>query len=754
MTQIRADNQSGTKQLIRAYPRHPRFFVFVVMAAAVWLGTAAPALAQRDPAPAAAPAVFLDTDPVAAKMLGAARDFLAARQWGDAVDLLRQITDQHGDRLVAIEPGRYVNVQTFADILVASMPAEGLKQYRAKTDPQARRWFETARRLHDEEGLEKVVRKAFLSSYGDDALLLLGELAWEKGALARARGYWEKLIPPATRPEAGELPMQLKFPDSEIDPALIKSRLVLCSLMQGNTSRAQAEYEAFRETYPQAAATFAGRHGNLAETLKALVAAAGEERRAPPAGPEAATFASNPGRNQVFPRAVDVGGVLWSLPLKEMRVERLARGEEGFDRFDRSDRGPAALPIDVPSYYPVAWKNIVFYCDEAEVFACELAGDKRGKAPWGNEAWIYRLPAELQQHAPAQRQRAGLPRFTLSIDRGKLYARLGAIAAPGRNRGFRPSPSVLVCLDLARQGDLAWMIKAEELDAEAGKWVFDGAPVADGGKVYVALHRNDPQLQLNVACFDAASARLLWNRKVCGGVEPIAGDLDEVRHQLLTLAEERLYYCTNLGAVAALDARDGTTRWVTTYSRVESENVAAFNKRQLLGPNPCLFHDGVVFAAPTDGDRILAYDAETGILKWDQELNGKVQQLIGVSGTRLIAAGEMLWALDAETGRVVWRDGRTAPEAATWGRGVLAGGLVYWPRREEIRIVDIATGQARRQIDLAEQHGLTGGGNLTIAGDMLLCAQSDRLVAFSQFGVLKKPPRNELVLQRKRGAGF
>src|SRR5262249_19614391 len=162
-----------------------------------------------------------------------------------------------------------------------------------------------------------------------------------------------------------------------------------------------------------------------------------------------------------------------------------------------------------------------------------------------------------------------------------------------------------------------------------------GAPLAEGERFYVALRRSDPQLQLNVACFDASSARLLWNRKVCRGVESIAGDADDVRHQLLTLAEDRLYYCTNLGAVAALDARDGTMRWVSSYPRLESETIAAFNRRQLHGPNPCLFHDGLLIAAPTDADRILAYDAESGIVKWEQELAGPVPQLLGVAGGRL-----------------------------------------------------------------------------------------------------------------------
>ncbi len=93
-----------------------------------------------------------------------------------------------------------------------------------------------------------------------------------------------------------------------------------------------------------------------------------------------------------------------------------------------------------------------------------------------------------------------------------------------------------------------------------------------------------------------------------------------------------------------------------------------------------------------------------------------------------------------------WCDGRSDPEAATCGRGVLAGDLVFWPRREEIRLVEISTGKAVRQIDMGRQHGLYGGGNLAIAGGMLLVAKSDRLAAFSEFGVRKKPARNEFAL--------
>src|SRR5262249_41715644 len=276
--------------------------------------------------------------------------------YGDAVDLLRQISEQHGERVVAIETDRYVNVQTYVDILLSSMPPEGLKLYRERVDPQARRWFDTAKRARDAAGLERGTRRGLMSSSGDDAVMLLGELAWEQGALARARSYWEKIVPPAAARKPGELPQVLKFPDSDFDPALIRARLVLCSLMQGNLARAQAEIESFREQFPRSEGALAGQRGNLLGLLKKLADEAASTA-ATQSDATAATFAGNAERNQVLPKSIDVGGILWSVPLKEMRIERAPRNDEfSLDRFERFERAPAGPPMSVLSYFPVAWK--------------------------------------------------------------------------------------------------------------------------------------------------------------------------------------------------------------------------------------------------------------------------------------------------------------------------------------------------------------------------------------------------------------
>jgi outer membrane protein assembly factor BamB/tetratricopeptide (TPR) repeat protein len=704
--------------------------------------------AQREGAGGRFESVFLDTDATASKKLGAARDLLAARQWNDGIDLIRQISEEHGDHLVSITQGRYVNVHTFCDILLSSMPEEGLALYRARVDPQARRWFETAKADRDQEGLRKIVRRAYLSSYGDDALYLLGQLAWERGNLSLARSYWEQLLPADPAPEEGQLPAILRFPATDIEPAQVRARLVLCSLLQGQIARGERDLAAFRTLHPQAAGTIAGRKGNLADILEAQAALAA--MAAPPGDDEQPrTFAGNAQRNFVQPQAIDVGGMQWSVPLKPVRFERPARINDPFERFqflERPERGGTALPREVLSYYPVVFDNLVLYCDDSAVYARELLSAEGGRPAWGDDAAIYQLPPE--QVAPAgSDRRVGLPRFTVSVDSGRLYARLGSRGARSRQRALSGATGVLVCLDLHRQGDLAWSVKADEFDADGGPWLFDGPPLASGEYVYVALRRKEPQLQLNVACFEAETGKLVWNQKICVGLEAFGPDIEDIQHQLLTLADGRLYYGTNLGAVAALETRDGSLCWISTYARSDSESASALTRRQTHGPNPCVYHDGQVFVAPTDSDHLLAFDAETGLVQWDRELKGNVHQLVGVDDGKLIAAGDLLYAFEAETGHTAWVRGRTDPEAATCGRCALAGGLVYWPRKEEILLVETATGENRRAVDLAAQHGLRGGGNIALAEGMLLLAQSDRLAVFSEFGSLRKEREDRLTRQ-------
>ena len=216
-----------------------------------------------------------------------------------------------------------------------------------------------------------------------------------------------------------------------------------------------------------------------------------------------------------------------------------------------------------------------------------------------------------------------------------------------------------------------------------------------------------------VACLDAETGALRWIRYLGAASSDadnmMGGDGHGLRlrrrrlgHRLLTLDGPTLYYQTNLGAVAALDAETGAIRWVATYPRAGPRPTGQPGRERDL--NPAVVHDGLVIVAPDDAAAIFAFDAASGRLVWKTDPipeEVKLAHLLGVAKGRLIATGDRVLLFDVKTGKLVhtWPDSGRAYEG--FGRGLLAGDKIYWPTRTEIHVLDQATGLPRRAADQA-----------------------------------------------------
>lgn len=677
--------------------------------------------------------VTLDADSAVAKKLGTIREYFAAEQWQQGIDMLRQVVTDSGDSLVSVTPGRYLNVALYCNTLLANLPPEGLEAFRRASDPQARQWYEQALQTRDPAPLERIVRQAFASSYGDEALNRLAEWAWEAGEFSAARSYWTQLIPIPSRASTPELDAVLRYPDTDLEQPAILARLVLCSLAEGNWERAAREWQSFRSSYPQAEGSLSGRSGNLAEMLEELAQSA-RDWDLLPRDPSVATFALNARRNKVLPEAVDVGTPQWSVDLPRPLLREAADEPWLVDRRSLS-------------FFPVVLGDLVFANGADRILAWNLL---TGEPAWpAEEAGAVVYPTLLDEAPLLPSQRAvGSPHFTMTIHEGRLYAKMGSPISGVATRELRDLQSDLVCLDIAqRQGQVVWKRSAAEFQGLAQDWMFEGSPVVGGGRLYVGLRRSRPNTQLNVACLDAATGKLIWNKPVCAVVGELAANENVVSHHLLTLADNTIYYATHQGAVAALDAADGTLRWVVTYETQSAD------RRVPAGPLPCLFDRGVVYAAPLDADGVIAIDALTGIVKWNRSVTGGIAHLLGVGGGQLIVSGNDLWGINTETGQAKKYVGYSNPAGIGYGRGVLAEDLIYWPTRTEIFIVHQATGKIVRRVALEALHDESGG-NLTIANGYLLIAQADRLVAFCEYGQLKKQADGKFVDNADSPHGF
>jgi outer membrane protein assembly factor BamB len=649
-----------------------------------------------------------------------AKAYLAARQWSEAIETYRQVMENSGAMLVGVTAQRFISVRDYCHLQLAAAPHEALELYRRRVDPLAQQWYEQGIAGHDRQPLLNVVQQAFASRWGDRALLTLGEMALESGDYAAARGFWEQILPVAAADRAAAQTW-LAYPDTQVDLAAVRARLVLVSILEGSTVRARGELAQFAHLHPTAQGPLGGRAVNYAEAMRTMLAESAAWPK-PKADPDWPTFAGSPARNREAPEAADVAGVAWRLPLAKLPA---AHGDGPAVLTALRWSADSLLPL---SFHPLVIGRLALVCNHREIMAVDV---RTGKPAWGGErAAIYRDPLEdTLPWSPKPADSLGLPRYTLTVCDGKLYARMGTVVTnrPQEARGVF-HPGYLVCLDLDTQGRLLWKAVPEE------GWAFEGAPLCASGNVYVAMRRNDIRPQAHVACFGAQTGNLRWRRFVCAAETPARGTLHEVTHNLLTLVRDTIYYNTNLGAVAAVNARDGQIQWVSLYPRDRQGDLARMPSHWDRDLTPCLYDRGTLLVAPADSPRIFGLDAATGQILWQSGLElGDVQHLLGVAHDRLIASGDRLYWIglkDAGQGRVlhIWPEGN---QRLGYGRGILAGGSVYWPTRREIYVFNAKTAQQEKVINLPPR-GI-GGGNLLFAAGRLLVAGPTELVALNVY---------------------
>src|SRR5947209_2225528 len=153
--------------------------------------------ANAPPAGAAdlSPAVFPGEARAAAARLAEARKHVAEKKWPEAITELQAVLDSMGDDLVPLTPRHSIQARWLCHLQLADLPPEGLRLYRGRADPQARRWLEQGVRSHDVSLLRRVVDEAFASRPAEKALDLLGDWAFERGSFEEAEAWWAMLAP-------------------------------------------------------------------------------------------------------------------------------------------------------------------------------------------------------------------------------------------------------------------------------------------------------------------------------------------------------------------------------------------------------------------------------------------------------------------------------------------------------------------------------------------------------------------------------
>ncbi|MEZ6090799.1 MAG: PQQ-binding-like beta-propeller repeat protein [Pirellulaceae bacterium] len=684
-----------------------------------------------------------------------AADRLALRQidqWIDsdqieqAVDQIIRLSDHSGDRLIQVLPfdhavsnddetpadsdnrlrvpresplsrlQHWVPLRAFLnDRLLRWSVAKGdvAVAYRKRIDPIARVAFEAARQTKSLTDAQRVADAFLATSYGDDALLLVADLAMERGWVEVARGAitridrrlqatgigngtvdqvpavpWNHLLA-ATAAPVDQVAVQVSRPDvglafgtyvgSDLPLPRVALRIPYASLLNQETERAANELALCRALF-----SYNEDDSFVAMLQKRIDRSEGTSNRR-----------ELPSKLDHFPRwTVDLQSTSPTDPFRSANVAAMS-----------------------PSFLPTLWKKRVIVQDVNHIVAFDLQTGK----PWPTldqvdvKLFDSGQPAD-QWLPPANLPADGAPQFSLQVDQNRLMARLGPAVSgwlPVVNKSPESASSIAV-FDLSIEGGL---LDAYPRSLDAPRWEgyeFEGTPTLVGDRIFCGITRREGSLLTSrVVCLDTRSAAVLWaSPELTTGTMLSDRAVNRVTHARVVHRQGMLFYQAALGVVVSLDAETGQPRWLVRYPRGDDDDspyhnsVATTSRRD---GSPVLLDGQQAIAAPADSDRIFSLDSTTGRPLWvtapERAIN--VQYLLGTTSTHLIVSGQQLYWIDKLRGTVdrAFPGGRShatvggSVTRGSAGRGIVDDEQIYWPTDEAILVFGLNGGWIDR-IDL------------------------------------------------------
>ena len=180
-----------------------------------------------------------------------------------------------------------------------------------------------------------------------------------------------------------------------------------------------------------------------------------------------------------------------------------------------------------------------------------------------------------------------------------------------------------------------------------------------------------------------------------------SGRGEEITHNLLTLAGDRLFINTNLGVIAAVATDDGRIAWLRRYDRAAGTMHRAACLLTSIAIRRRAFTTAAWCSSLRRTRRQCSRSTPTRAKRCGRPIKlADTVNLLGVVDGILIATGNRLAAVDARSGRVrfVWPESETAGIRG-FGRGVVAGHEVFWPTRDKILCVRCGDRPADPQAD-------------------------------------------------------
>lgn len=691
------------------------------------------------------------------------------KEWNKSADLYQEIltnphytskvVPSHYDQDHRVD--QYTSVEELVMRRLAKWPEEGLEVYRARYEAPAVALLEGTYG-DDLLVLHQVFSRYFVTDAGKQAGIRLMDHDLENGEFRSAASIGDRLLQ--------------WHPNILAERGAVLYRTAIAFHLAGDDVDADARLRQLKRENPQDKGIVRGRDVVLADSL------AEELKQKPPAATgltadSYTTFGGDATRNRILASSGTPGAHLYSVELSRPFWSNITPQQAQLLELRYKEEQRNGLTLGV---VPVIDHGALFFQDGQRVYAVSL------------ESGVP-LPGWQQSHGGEHNGAytlagvTGSPRnhqLTLTVTDRNVLAVMGQTDM-GMARVGLPAQeqSRLVCLD-RQTGKEDWAVAPGQLPQEPLRALeFNGSPLVVGDNVLVVAtaSKNAGFEDCYVLCFDLSKGTLRWpchvaTASVAGmvwaGFNPNFQAPTNDTH--LAYANGRVYCQTNRGAVAAIDAYNGTIAWLDIYPRgQQAAGNMPFNPMIFQGGqvaqnqtkpwvyNPVIVSQGMVFTLPLEGKNLLIYDAASGaeVKRIDlEDLASRVKNddiaereefntLAGVVDDKLVVVGNravvaLNWktydASHYDDYKMLFWDG-IYPKSLR-GRPFLTHDRLYLPMEDRLYMLDLTTGKViddypkypRNWPDEDE-----GPGNVLVSSDHTVIAGADRVAVYTDLDAAK-----------------
>lgn len=715
----------------------------------------------------------LKTDPEAQQLLARAEQFVQEGRFDLATVLWQKVLDDSSDNLVSVDGRVYISLRRQVEARLAELPKPALQTYRVTADGEAQAVLSKFGTDKEEEALSEIVRRFFLSSFGDDAAYKLGCLALDRHDFVGASRMFSKVLE--------------EYPNPTIPKAELALRQAVAAARVGDKDTAKKFLNEIESaTGPRPSRTLVSLVTDDIENTASLGNSGSLDNLCSPAlSPQLTSKTLTSSWTYEFPlmfpemtnQQAMYGFQGGRQPGRKTQVSReqlidrwrssgwISAGKlafaEGRVFFKTNDillgfRTPGGEKEDWGS----AWKN-AYEVDEFSQMLSIIAMNYGMQRPAQTEN-RPRSPAEIFLFGDRIQQDYSIAHGLVLNLEGRRIAKVGEeehqpVRQPKQfnwNSTPRRTRSNWLAAYDVKTAKVRWYRPADDDakdNAQGGSMGFMAAPVACGNLLLAPVTDGGTMWLYGISPEDG---RTLWKTYLCD--EPLGG-ASPWSPVSVTVEGREAYVLCGCGVIFALDGTSGGLRWVVRYDRDElrpgqsqrnpyggAARVKDFNG---WSEEKVLPYGKALIVMPSDSDWVFAIDRRTCELLWKSPRTllpgGTGSYLIGVQGRSLFIGGrDTVRRVDIPSGKVKW----TRDVDSSYGRGLLTEDAVYIPVNDSVLKLGLEKGEELAQVGVA----LTSNdpvGNLFTDGEKLWVLSANRVYSLTNL------EERMSVLEKKIGEG-